>query len=137
MPLISIVVPGSVDSEEIWIHHADDRAVDISLVLVVTFANCRQYRRTNRPALAFLKGMGANHSHDIPPLAPSGSSPASDSKCDEPPIFPNPTGNEYDAIDKLQAELPSIIDEESQQQVDDYKQACDNGKGPVRWIANA
>lgn len=50
---------------------------------------------------------------------------------EELPIYPNPTGHEYDEIDKLQAELPSMIDEESQQQVDDYMQACDKGKGPM------
>ena len=37
----------------------------------------------------------------------------------------------YDKLDKLQAQLPSLIDEESRQQVDDYIQACDNGKGPM------
>jgi TPR repeat protein len=47
------------------------------------------------------------------------------------PKFPVPTGNEYDAIDKIAAELPSVIDEESKQQVADYKQACNNGKGPM------
>jgi hypothetical protein len=80
--------------------------------------------------------MGANQSHQIPPKPkdPSFSSaPSSDeNNNDEMPLYPDPSGNEYDAIDNIQAELPSIIDEESQQQVDDYKQACDNGKGPVR-----
>ena len=37
----------------------------------------------------------------------------------------------YDDLDKLQASLPSLIDEESRQQVEDYIQACDNGKGPM------
>jgi len=45
--------------------------------------------------------------------------------------YPTPTGQEYDLIDKIASELPSIIDEESNQQVQDYIQACDNGKGPV------
>ena len=45
--------------------------------------------------------------------------------------FPTPTGQEYDLIDKIASELPSIIDEESNQQVQDYIQACDNGKGPM------
>ena len=45
--------------------------------------------------------------------------------------FPTPTGHEYDAIDKIASELPNVIDDESRQQVEDYKQACDNGKGPV------
>jgi TPR repeat protein len=34
-------------------------------------------------------------------------------------------------IDKLQAELPRFIDEQSRQQVEDYKQACNDGKGPM------
>jgi TPR repeat protein len=84
--------------------------------------------------------MGANQSHPIPSTSASGAplesaTPKSERRIakptDEQPIFPNPTGTEYDAIDRLQAELPSIIDEESQQQVDDYKQACDGGKGPM------
>ena len=45
--------------------------------------------------------------------------------------FPNPSGREYDLMDKIASELPSIIDDESKQQVEDYKQACDNGKGPM------
>lgn len=74
--------------------------------------------------------MGGNQSHQIPKAAPS-STNTPEAEDEEQPIFPAPTGHEYDAIDKLQAELPAIIDEESQQQVDDYKEACDNGKGPV------
>jgi hypothetical protein len=50
---------------------------------------------------------------------------------DDVGLYPTPTGHEYDEIDKLQAELPSMIDAESQQQVDDYIEACDKGKGPV------
>lgn len=46
-------------------------------------------------------------------------------------IYPIPKGDEYDAIDKIAAELPNVIDDESRQQVEDYKQACDNGKGPM------
>jgi TPR repeat protein len=45
--------------------------------------------------------------------------------------FPTPTGHEYDLMDKIAAELPNIIDDQSKQQVDDYKQACDGGKGPM------
>jgi hypothetical protein len=84
--------------------------------------------------------MGASQSHRIPP-PPSKSSfeinnkKSGDDSGQQQSLFPNPTGHEYDAIDKLQAELPSIIDEESQQQVDDYKEACNDGKGPVSvWI---
>ena len=50
---------------------------------------------------------------------------------EKPSPFPTPTGHEYDAIDKIAAELPNVIDDESKQQVEDYKQACDNGKGPM------
>ena len=50
---------------------------------------------------------------------------------EEESLYPSPTGHEYDEIDKLQAELPSIIDEESRQQVDDYIEACNKGKGPM------
>jgi hypothetical protein len=63
------------------------------------------------------------------------------SKVMEPPIltsktaakerFPTPTGHEYDAIDKIASELPNVIDDESRQQVADYKEACDNGKGTM------
>lgn len=78
--------------------------------------------------------MGANQSHQIPPPADTSygnnSNKSNDASGDEA-LFPDPTGHEYDAIDKLQAELPSIIDEESQQQVDDYKEACNGGKGPM------
>ena len=45
--------------------------------------------------------------------------------------FPTPTGHEYDLMDKIAAELPNIIDEQSKLQVQDYKQACDGGKGPM------
>mmetsp|Transcript_2350 Transcript_2350/g.4372 ORF Transcript_2350/g.4372 Transcript_2350/m.4372 type:complete len:969 (+) Transcript_2350:109-3015(+) len=46
--------------------------------------------------------------------------------------FPIPTGKEYDLIDKIASRLvPSVIDEESSQQVKDYIEACDNGKGPM------
>ena len=56
----------------------------------------------------------------------SGNGPKSDQG-----FLPEPTGHEYDEIDKLQAELPSMIDEESRQQVNDYIEACDKGKGPM------
>jgi hypothetical protein len=36
---------------------------------------------------------------------------------EDQPLYPTPT--EYDEIDKIQAELPSMIDEESRQQVDE------------------
>lgn len=61
----------------------------------------------------------------------NGSSTTTGTSGDDQPLYPDPSGHEYDAIDKLQAELPNIIDEESRQQVDDYIQACDGGKGPM------
>lgn len=70
----------------------------------------------------------------------SSTSKPKESKVIEPPIvtteqpnsaYPTPTGHEYDAIDRIAAELPNVIDDESRQQVEDYKQACDSGKGPM------
>lgn len=45
--------------------------------------------------------------------------------------YPTPTGREYDLIDELASELPSIIDDESKRQVEEYIASCDNGKGPM------
>jgi len=96
--------------------------------------------------------MGANQSHQIPATQtpnnnnnettfssegeydgndPNNNENQGGEKSDTMPLFPLPTGHEYDAMDKLQAELPSMIDEESQQQVDDYRDACNDGKGPM------
>ena len=76
--------------------------------------------------------MGQNQSHQVGSgAANKGESSSSTSTTDNQGIYPTPKGNEYDQIDQLQAELPSMIDEESQQQVDDYLQACDGGKGPM------
>lgn len=87
--------------------------------------------------------MGANQSHQIPPVetninkeksfSTEGGNDGKNGENDKQdmPIFPAPTGHEYDEIDKIQAELPSMIDEESQQQVDDYRDACNDGKGPM------
>ena len=50
---------------------------------------------------------------------------------EEKQYYPSPTGHEYDAVDKLAAQLPNVIDDQSRQQVEDYKQACDGGKGPM------
>ena len=69
--------------------------------------------------------MGSSQSR--PPVPPR---PANRPKQDEE-AFPTPSGNEYDTIDKIASELPHVIDDESRQQVEDYKQACDNGKGPM------
>jgi len=88
--------------------------------------------------------MGANQSHQIPNEQTSSNNDSYEKKSSSEgvhgehgagqkaaPLFPIPTGHEYDTIDKLQAELPSMIDEESQQQVDDYRDACNGGKGPM------
>jgi TPR repeat protein len=79
--------------------------------------------------------MGANQSHQIPKdektFSSQGNNGESEGGQETVPIFPTPSGHEYDNIDKLQAELPSMIDEESQQQVDDYRDACNDGKGPM------
>ena len=45
--------------------------------------------------------------------------------------FPTPTGHEYDLMDRIAADLPNVIDDESRQQVEDYIEACDGGKGPM------
>ncbi|KAL9181218.1 hypothetical protein ACHAXT_010023 [Thalassiosira profunda] len=44
---------------------------------------------------------------------------------------PIPTGHEYDLMDQIAADLPSVIDDESKRQVEEYIRACDNGKGPM------
>ena len=79
--------------------------------------------------------MGSSQSTPLVPTAPPQEyTGQSDGEHSTP--FPVPTGNEYDPIDKIAAELPSVIDDESRQQVEDYRQACDNGKGPMvrlRW----
>lgn len=75
--------------------------------------------------------MGQSQSRgDLPNQSPT-SARSKEGEGDDQALFPDPSGHEYDEIDKLQAELPPVIDEESRQQVDDYVQACDNGKGPM------
>lgn len=44
---------------------------------------------------------------------------------------PIPTGREYDLMDQIASDLPSMIDDESKQQVEEYIRACDDGKGPM------
>ncbi|KAL7474594.1 hypothetical protein ACHAW6_000564 [Cyclotella cf. meneghiniana] len=44
---------------------------------------------------------------------------------------PIPTGHEYDLMDQIAADLPSVMDDESKQQVEEYIRACNNGKGPM------
>jgi TPR repeat protein len=44
---------------------------------------------------------------------------------------PTPTGQEYDLIDRIVSDLPSVIDDESKEQVEEYIRACNNGKGPM------
>lgn len=79
-------------------------------------------------------GQGQSRTSDAP--LPKAATPSRDTNSsagggDDQPLYPDPSGHEYDEIDKIQAELPNIIDEESRQQVDDYLQACDGGKGPM------
>lgn len=47
------------------------------------------------------------------------------------PQAPIPTGNEYDIMDQIQADLPSVLDDESKAQVEEYIRSCNNGKGPM------
>lgn len=68
---------------------------------------------------------GSNKESKVP-VEPIDTSPDQDNR-----PYPKPTGQEYDALDKIASELPNVIDDESRQQVEDYKQACDNGKGPM------
>jgi hypothetical protein len=75
--------------------------------------------------------MGQNQSVEHVKPSAAASDSGDSGTTDEQPLYPDPSGHEYDAIDKLQAELPSIIDDESQQQVDDYMEACNDGKGPM------
>lgn len=44
---------------------------------------------------------------------------------------PTPTGDEYDLMDQLASDLPSVIDDESKQQVEEYIRSCNNGQGPM------
>lgn len=76
--------------------------------------------------------MGSSQSSPKPPSASSQKETNnSSSNDDETGLYPTPSGREYDQLDKIASELPNIIDDESLQQVEDYKQACDDGKGPM------
>mmetsp|Transcript_13581 Transcript_13581/g.29533 ORF Transcript_13581/g.29533 Transcript_13581/m.29533 type:complete len:359 (+) Transcript_13581:94-1170(+) len=44
---------------------------------------------------------------------------------------PTPTGHEYDLMDQIVSDLPTVIDDESRQQVEEYIRACNNGTGPM------
>ena len=48
-------------------------------------------------------------------------------------VDPNagPTSKGAQEFEKLASQLPNVIDDESRQQVEDYREACDNGKGPM------
>ena len=57
-----------------------------------------------------------------------------DSSPDTPPSkhqAPIPTGHEYDLMDQIASDLPSVMDDESKQQVEEYIRSCNNGKGPM------
>lgn len=75
--------------------------------------------------------MGTTQSTQVKEKSPPGPDASSATDASSSEVYPTPKGNEYDAIDKIAAELPNVIDDESRQQVEDYKQACDNGKGPM------
>eukprot|EP00586_Coscinodiscus_wailesii_P022790 CAMPEP_0172497240 /NCGR_PEP_ID=MMETSP1066-20121228/97108_1 /TAXON_ID=671091 /ORGANISM="Coscinodiscus wailesii, Strain CCMP2513" /LENGTH=252 /DNA_ID=CAMNT_0013269891 /DNA_START=109 /DNA_END=864 /DNA_ORIENTATION=+ len=65
------------------------------------------------------------------PLPPEKHHQQNDTNNNTPSPYPTPQGDEYDLIDELASELPSIIDDESRAQVDEYITACDNGAGPM------
>mmetsp|Transcript_6263 Transcript_6263/g.9902 ORF Transcript_6263/g.9902 Transcript_6263/m.9902 type:complete len:363 (+) Transcript_6263:60-1148(+) len=44
---------------------------------------------------------------------------------------PTPTGHEYDLMDQIVSDLPSVIDDESKQQIDECIRSCNDGKGPM------
>ncbi|KAL7530533.1 hypothetical protein ACHAXR_004331, partial [Thalassiosira sp. AJA248-18] len=44
---------------------------------------------------------------------------------------PIPTGHEYDLMDQIASDLPSVMDDESKQQVEEYIRSCNDGKGPM------
>eukprot|EP00581_Thalassiosira_minuscula_P003666 CAMPEP_0183738254 /NCGR_PEP_ID=MMETSP0737-20130205/54100_1 /TAXON_ID=385413 /ORGANISM="Thalassiosira miniscula, Strain CCMP1093" /LENGTH=130 /DNA_ID=CAMNT_0025972749 /DNA_START=26 /DNA_END=414 /DNA_ORIENTATION=+ len=44
---------------------------------------------------------------------------------------PIPTGHEYDLMDQIASDLPSVMDDESKAQVEEYIRSCNNGKGPM------
>jgi TPR repeat protein len=44
---------------------------------------------------------------------------------------PIPTGHEYDLMDQIASDLPSVMDDESRAQVEEYIRSCNNGKGPM------
>jgi TPR repeat protein len=81
--------------------------------------------------------MGQNQSNpnsDVPAansFPPDKGETKINNESDDLPLYPDPIGQEPDAIDRIQAELPSMIDAESQLQVDDYLEACNKGKGPM------
>lgn len=47
------------------------------------------------------------------------------------PRAPIPTGREYDLMDQIASDLPSVMDDESRQQVEEYVRSCNDGKGPM------
>lgn len=70
--------------------------------------------------------MGANQSSAKPAVATSDKNNEKSSR-----VFSHPSEMRYDQIDKVASQLPHFIDDESRQQVEDFKQACDDGKGPM------
>lgn len=65
--------------------------------------------------------MGSSQSSPQPPTHP-------DKSKSESGVHIRPTD---EAFEHLSTKLPNVIDDESRQQVEDYRQACNNGKGPM------
>jgi hypothetical protein len=85
-------------------------------------------------------GQGQSNVADVSPMKSipeQSSSKKTDTENDDKTgneVSEKPTGRNtapYDHLDALQEQLPTLIDEESRQQVDDYIQACDKGRGPM------
>ena len=73
--------------------------------------------------------MGASQSTEKPPSKAVEPPAATEEKKKE--YFPTKGRREDEIIDQIAADLPQVIDDGSRQQVDDYIQACDKGKGPM------
>ncbi|KAL7530903.1 hypothetical protein ACHAWF_003554 [Thalassiosira exigua] len=56
---------------------------------------------------------------------------AEDPTSPNPQAAPIPTGREYDLVDELASDLPSVMDDESRRQVEEYVRSCDGGKGAM------
>jgi len=75
--------------------------------------------------------MGSSASKSFTPSVSSSGESSSTTGANASSSSPFTTEQPYDVVDRIASELPHVIDDESRQQVEDYKQACDNGKGPM------